>query len=64
VLRRAADILVRVHQIRARHALQGDRTFCQDTAAQAASSRQRLIELNLSDHAAALERIVQGLSTL
>ncbi|MEB2287851.1 MAG: hypothetical protein OZ934_07060 [Anaerolineae bacterium] len=61
---RAADVLVRVHQIRARHALQGDATFCQDTAAQAASSRQRLIELNLSEHAAALERIVQGLSAL
>jgi len=63
-LRRAADVLVRVHQIRARHALQGDSAFCQDTAAQAASSRQRLIALNLSEHAAALERIVQGLASL
>jgi tetratricopeptide (TPR) repeat protein len=63
-LQRAAEILVRVHQIRARHALQGDRAFCQDTAAQAEHSRQRLAELDLREHSAALERIVQGLAAL
>lgn len=60
-LQRAADVLVRVHQIRARHALQGDPAFRRDTVAQAEASRRRLAELQLTGHAAALERIVQAL---
>lgn len=61
VLERAATVLVRVHQIRARHALQGDQVFRRDTVAQAEVSRRRLAELHLTEHAAALERIVQAL---
>jgi hypothetical protein len=61
VLERAATVLVRVHQIRARHALQGDQAFRRDTVAQAEVSRRRLAELHLTEHAAALGRIVQAL---
>ncbi len=60
-LERAATVLVRVHQIRARHALQGDQAFRRDTIAQAEVSRRRLAELNLAEHAAALERIAHSL---
>ena len=61
LLERAATVLVRVHQIRARHALQGDPAFRHDTVTQAEASRRRLAELHLTEHAAALGRIVQAL---
>ncbi len=64
VMERAASVLVRVHQIRARHATQGDPAFRQDTLSQAELSRQRLAALGLGDHAEALSRVIRVLSAL
>lgn len=59
VLRRAAGALVRVHQIRARHAAQSDAVFQQDTVEQARYSLAILAGMGLEDHAAALDAVIR-----
>ncbi|MBN1681687.1 MAG: tetratricopeptide repeat protein [Anaerolineae bacterium] len=59
---RAAAILVRVHQIRARHIPRGDSAFWQNTLDQASFSRATLAGLGLDEHTAALDAIIERLS--
>lgn len=63
VLTQAADVLVRVHEIRARRAAQGDADFCRDTIEQAGVSRAALAGLGLDRQAAALDAVLRGLSS-
>ncbi len=62
VLAQAADMLVRVHEIRARRAAQSDADFCRDTIEQVGVSRAALAGLGLDQQAAALDTLLQGLS--
>lgn len=59
-LNRAAGVLVRVHQLRARRISYGDRSFATQTLERAQASRAKLADLDLPDHAAALDRVIQG----
>ncbi|MBN1202674.1 MAG: NACHT domain-containing protein [Anaerolineae bacterium] len=55
---RAAGVLVRVHQIRARHLARGSRAFRQNMIDQASFSRAVLAGLGLGEHIAALDEII------
>ncbi|WP_119066924.1 tetratricopeptide repeat protein [Aggregatilinea lenta] len=61
VLTQAADVLVRVHEIRARRAAEGDSDFCRDTIEQATVSRAALAGFGLERQAAALDVVLRGL---
>lgn len=61
---RAGGVLVRVHQIRARHARRGDADFVRATVEHAHTARERLKNLGLDEHAAALEHVIRGVTAL
>ncbi len=62
VLNRAAGVLVRVYQLRAKHAQRADSTFRQQTREQAVTSREQLVRLGLERHASALDKVIQGIA--
>ena len=62
VLNRAAGVLVRVYQLRAKHAQHADATFRQQTREQAATSREQLVRLGLDRHVSALDKVIQGIA--
>jgi tetratricopeptide (TPR) repeat protein len=63
VLGQAADVLVRVHEIRARRAVQADPDYCRETIEQAGISRAALAGLGLHHQAAALDVVLRGLAS-
>ena len=62
LLRQAAGVLVRVHQLRARHAGKADRLFRVNALDQATFSFARLHGLGLDELAAALDIVIRHLS--
>lgn len=63
VQRHAAGVLVRVHQIRARHAPQGDQNYRKNALDQASFSRAALARLGLDEHIVALDAVITHLSS-
>jgi tetratricopeptide (TPR) repeat protein len=61
LLQRAAGLLVRLHQLRARRIPYGDPRFAQETALRARASRDRLAGLALAEHTAALDTVLKRL---
>jgi hypothetical protein len=59
---RAAGVLVRVHQIRARRAGRAGRVFVLNAVDQARYSHAVLKDLGLDEHAAALDVVIKALS--
>lgn len=57
----AASVLVRVHQIRARHAQAAGGAFHRNTLDQASFSHAALLDAGLAEHAAALETVMHSL---
>lgn len=61
LVRQAAGVLVRVHQLRARYADGADVAYLQTTLEHARAAQDRLAEFGLEDHARALGQVVVGL---
>ena len=61
-LEQAADALVRVHTLRARHASTGDRAFRRSAADQASFSRAALAGLGLDEQVARLDAVLHDLA--
>jgi tetratricopeptide (TPR) repeat protein len=61
VMAQAAGVLVRVHQIRARHGPQADRQFIQNALEQVNFTRAQFANLGLGEHVAALDGVVHSL---
>ncbi len=62
LVRQAAGVLVRLHQLRARYAGHADTAFLQSSLNHARDAQDRLAALGLADHAAALGQVVAGLA--
>ncbi len=60
-IHQAADVLVCVYQIRARHVHHADQSFVEDTLHRAYESLARLDDLGLDDQAAALHAVIADL---
>ncbi len=62
LVKQTAGVLVRVHQIRARHAQRADSDFRRDALEQARYTRDHLVHLGLAEHVAALDAVIHSFS--
>jgi len=62
MVQQAASVMLRVHELRARHALATGDRFRADMAREAQQARTQLAALGLGEHAAALDAVIAGLA--